>query len=100
MLVTDIHERYDENDVIEKLKKTESPAAVLINKIDKSTEEEVKSKIAYWEETLHPQVVFAISTLHGHNIAANKRSMLMLHCLGLDYGQRWAILKKISSRSY
>ncbi|MBK1439779.1 GTPase Era [Parapedobacter sp. ISTM3] len=70
LLMADIQERYDERDVIEKLRKTTSPVAVLINKIDKSTEEEVKSKIAFWEETLHPQAVFAISALHGHNLAA------------------------------
>lgn len=68
LLVTDIHERYDESDIIEKLKKTESPIAVLINKIDKSSAEEVKSKIAYWQETLAPKVTLAISALHDHNI--------------------------------
>ena len=70
LLVTDIHERYDESDIIEKLKKTESPVAVLINKIDKSTAEEVKSKIAYWQETVSPKVTLAISALHDHNIQA------------------------------
>src|SRR5690606_39196343 len=64
------NERYDESDVIEKLRKTESPVAILINKIDQCTEEEVKSKVAYWQETIHPQATFAISALHGHNIQA------------------------------
>src|SRR5690606_25298506 len=45
LLVTDIHERYDESDIIDKLKKTDSPVAVLINKIDKSTAAEVNNKI-------------------------------------------------------
>ena len=70
LLVTDINEKYDESDVIDKLRKTESPVAILINKIDKSTEDEVKNKIAYWQETVKPEVVFAISALHGHNIQA------------------------------
>src|SRR5690606_27127550 len=70
LLVTDINEKYSETDVIEKLKNTSSPVAVLINKIDKSTEEEVKKKISYWEETLQPQAIFAISALHGHNTQA------------------------------
>ena len=70
LLVTDIHEKYDESDVIEKLRKTESPEAVLVNKIDKSTEEEVKEKISYWQKTIHPQAVFAVSALLGHNIQA------------------------------
>lgn len=70
LLVTDIHEKYDESDVIAKLQKTSSPVAVLINKIDQSSETEVKSKMNYWEETLRPRAIFAISALHGHNIAA------------------------------
>jgi len=69
LLVTDIHEKYDETEMIEKLRKTQSPVAVLINKIDKSTEAEVKAKIVYWQEMLNPEAVFAISALHGHNLA-------------------------------
>src|SRR5690606_27516780 len=70
LLVTDINEKYDESDVVEKLKKTESPVAILINKIDKSGETEVKQKIAYWQELVNPQAIFAISALHNHNIEA------------------------------
>lgn len=70
LFVTDINEKYDEGDVIEKLRKTSSPVAVLINKIDKSTEEHVKAKIDYWQETLKPKAVFAISALLTHNVQA------------------------------
>ncbi len=70
LLVTDINEQYDEGDVLEKLKQTESPVAVLINKIDKSTEAEVSQKIKYWENLLQPAAVFAISALYGHNVQA------------------------------
>ncbi len=70
LLVTDIHEKYDESDVIEKLKKTDSPVAILINKIDTSSEDEVKQKIAYWQALINPQAIFAVSALHGHNIQA------------------------------
>lgn len=70
LLVTDINERYDESDALRKLEKTNSPVAVLINKIDKSTEEDVKTKITYWQETLNPDAIFAISALHGHNTDA------------------------------
>src|SRR5690606_18427558 len=76
LLVTDINERYDESDVIEKLRKTESPVAILINKIDQSTEDEVRRKIAYWQETVQPQAIFAISALHGHNIQAIRQFIL------------------------
>jgi len=68
LFVTDIHEKYDENDVIEKLRNTSSPVAVLINKIDKSSEAEVRDKIAFWQETLNPDTVYAISALLNHGV--------------------------------
>jgi GTP-binding protein Era len=70
LLVTDINEKYDESDVLEKLEGSLAPLAVLINKIDLSSEEEVKTKVAYWEEKLKPKAVFAISALHTHNMDA------------------------------
>ncbi len=70
LFVTDINERHDEKDVLDKLSKTTSPIAVIINKIDKSTEEYVKEKIEYWQETLKPKAIFAVSALHDHNVPA------------------------------
>lgn len=70
LFVTDINERYDEGDVLEKLQNTLSPVAVIINKIDKSTEEYVKAKIEYWQEKLNPKSIFAVSALHDHNVPA------------------------------
>lgn len=68
LLVTDIHERFDEADVINRLAKVHAPVAVLINKIDKSLEEEVNAKIAYWNEVLQPEAVFAVSAKFKHNM--------------------------------
>ncbi len=68
LLVTDINERYDESDVIEKLKNTSSPFAVIINKIDKSTQENVEAKIQYWIDTLNPNAIFATSALKEYNV--------------------------------
>ncbi|MFZ4862426.1 GTPase Era [Sphingobacterium sp. Mn56C] len=68
LFVTDINEKYDENEVLEKLLKTDSPVIVLINKIDKSTELEVKEKIEFWKEKLNPDAIFAISALLGYNV--------------------------------
>lgn len=70
LFVTDINEKYDEADVLEKLTKSTSPIAVIINKIDKSSEDLVKAKIEYWQETLKPQAIFAVSALHDHNVPA------------------------------
>lgn len=76
LFVTDINEKYDENDVLEKLAKTSSPIAVVINKIDKSSEDAVKEKILYWEEKLKPQAIFAVSALHDHNVTAVMRFIM------------------------
>ncbi|TCK85878.1 GTPase Era [Albibacterium bauzanense] len=70
LLVTDINEKYDETEMIERIKITNSPVAVLINKIDKSSEEWVNKKIDFWQETLQPTAIFAISAKLGHNIEA------------------------------
>lgn len=69
LFVTDINEKHDEADVIEKLIKTESPVAVIINKIDKSNEEEVLKKVEYWRETLKPHAIFAISARMNHGVS-------------------------------
>lgn len=68
LFVTDINEKYDEADVIEKLLNTSIPVAVLINKIDKSSEEEVREKIEFWKEKLNPEAIFAMSALLGYNV--------------------------------
>lgn len=70
LLVTDVNEKYDEADVLEKLNGSLAPLVVLVNKIDKSDEETVKAKIEYWQKALNPKAVFAISALHDHNIRA------------------------------
>ena len=68
LFVTDINEKYDEEDVLEKLQNTNSPIAVLINKIDKSNEEEVRAKMEFWKEKLNPHAIFAISALHDYGV--------------------------------
>lgn len=70
LFVTDINERFDESDVIETLRKTSVPIAVLINKMDKSTEDEILEKMEFWKETLNPEAIFAISAKFEHNTLA------------------------------
>src|ERR1700761_902649 len=70
LLVTDINEKHDESDILEKLHGSLAPLCVIINKIDKSDEETVKQKIDYWQEKLNPKAIFAVSALKEHNVLA------------------------------
>ncbi len=65
LFVTDIYEKYDEEDVIQKLKNVESPIILLINKIDLATEEKIQEKIEYWKEILNPTYIMTCSALNG-----------------------------------
>ena len=67
LFVTDIFELHDENDVIERLKKSEVPVLLLINKIDQATQEQVNEKIAYWQENFTAQEIIPISAINGFN---------------------------------
>ncbi|RZJ68908.1 MAG: GTPase Era [Flavobacterium sp.] len=68
LFVTDIHEKHDENDVLEKITNTTIPLVVLLNKIDNATQEQVDEKFAYWQEKLSPKHIYAISALHQYNL--------------------------------
>lgn len=68
LFVTDINEKHDENDVLEKITNTTIPLVVLLNKIDNATQEQVDEKFAYWQEKLNPIHIYAISALHKYNL--------------------------------
>ncbi|GAB4036521.1 GTPase Era [Spirosoma jeollabukense] len=68
LFVTDIFEEHDENDVIERLQKSEVPVLLLINKIDQATQQQVNEKIVYWQERFHAQEIIPISALNGFNM--------------------------------
>lgn len=68
LFVTDINEKHDENDVLEKITNTTIPLVVLLNKIDNATQEQVDEKFAYWQEKLNPLHIYAISALHKYNL--------------------------------
>ncbi len=68
IFVTDIFEKYDEEDVIQKLQRIDNvPVIVLINKIDLATETQVKEKIAHWRERFPTHEILAISALQQAN---------------------------------
>lgn len=70
LFVTDIFEKHDEDEVIQRLQKTtDVPVLLLVNKIDQATDEQVEEKLAYWKEAF-PQAAetLTISALKGIRI--------------------------------
>lgn len=68
LFVTDIFEKHDEDDVIEKLQRTDTPILLIINKIDLAKPEQVEEKIAYWKENFKAVEVIPISALQQQNV--------------------------------
>ncbi|SFF23232.1 GTPase Era [Thermoflexibacter ruber] len=68
LFVTDIFEKYDEEDVLKKLKTISAPILLLINKVDLAKQEQVEEKIAYWAEVLNAKEIIPISALNNYNI--------------------------------
>jgi GTP-binding protein Era len=69
LFVTDIFEKHDEEDVIEKLQHTEAPILLIINKIDLAKEGQIEEKIQYWKENFKATEILTISALEEKNTA-------------------------------
>ncbi|PWJ43367.1 GTPase Era [Sediminitomix flava] len=67
LFVTDIYEKYDEEDVIKKLRSMDVPIVLLINKIDQADQEKVLAKIEEWKDILPVKEIIPISALHKFN---------------------------------
>lgn len=68
LFVTDIFEKYDEEPVVERLRRSEVPVLLLVNKIDQATQEEVEAKMAYWHEHMpNAAEIIPISALNAFN---------------------------------
>jgi len=52
----------------DKITNAKIPVLLLINKIDKSSQEEVEEKIAYWQEKVPNAIIYAISALENFNV--------------------------------
>jgi GTP-binding protein Era len=69
LYVTDLKEKFDKHETyIEKLKKTEIPVIVLVNKIDISRDQEVEEVMEKWQSLLPKADVMPASALKGHNL--------------------------------
>ncbi|WP_163716402.1 GTPase Era [Mangrovibacterium lignilyticum] len=70
LYVTDVVEKADKNsEYLERIRKSNAPVIVLINKIDLSSQGEVMDMYTYWKDLLPAADVFAISATEKFNIA-------------------------------
>ena len=57
-----------DEEFFQKIKNAKVPVLLLINKIDKSTQEEVDEKFSYWKEKVPNAIVYPISALENFNV--------------------------------
>lgn len=67
LFVADVFEKFDEEDVFERIKDVNLPVILLVNKVDLATPEEVNDKIEELSKRLNPKVSMGISALHKFN---------------------------------
>ncbi len=69
LFVTDTFEqKMNHEATLERIKKLQIPVFCLVNKVDKSNQELVAERLAYWKEQLSNAEVIPISALHNFNI--------------------------------
>jgi GTP-binding protein Era len=68
LFVTEIGERAANHEVLPLLIRSDAPVILVINKIDLSSDEEVKKKMEEWDKEIQPAAIVPISALHNANI--------------------------------
>ncbi|MDR2906713.1 MAG: GTPase Era [Bacteroidales bacterium] len=68
VLLSDLGEDFKNQDVIEKIKASQTPIILLLNKIDLSNQETIAAKIEEWKEKLPTAQILPVSALHKFNI--------------------------------
>lgn len=68
LLMIESGQTFEEDSVIEKLKRSKTPLLVLINKIDLSDQEKVMAEIQQWQEKLPAADIIPLSALKSFNI--------------------------------
>jgi len=68
LLMTDVEEYFEDNEILEKIKKLEIPVILAINKADLSDQEKLNQLVLQWQQRLQITEIFIISALHDFNI--------------------------------
>ena len=69
ILISEIHETFEHNKILETLEKSGLPVIVLLNKIDLSKQDEVIAKSEAWKKQFPNWYVLPLSALQGYNIS-------------------------------
>jgi GTP-binding protein Era len=76
LLIVDVKETFPEDEMFRVIAKRECPVILLLNKIDKSTEEEVRQRVDEIRAKVEVKEAIGISALHGFNIPLLKQVIL------------------------
>jgi GTP-binding protein Era len=68
LFVTEVGEKAAGHEVLPLLIRTQAPVILVLNKIDLSSEEDLKRKMEEWEAEIQPAAIIPISALHNANI--------------------------------
>ncbi len=79
LYVTDVVETFDKNkEYLEKIKKTDIPVILVINKIDLTNQQELEKKFEIWQKELPKANIFPISATNKFNIENLFKHILLL----------------------
>lgn len=68
LFATDLYEKYQDEAHIARLRDSDVPVILIMNKIDLAKGSQAEDKMAYWQEILHPRESYLVSALEGQNI--------------------------------
>ena len=69
LAMVEVHEKtFKDENILERLQKTDTPVILLINKIDEIEQDLLEEKVNYWAAQVPNAKVFPISALHNFNV--------------------------------
>jgi len=69
LFVTDLYEKYEDDDMIQKLQATDIPIILIMNKIDLAKGSQAVDKMTYWKEIIKTEHHILISALNGDGVS-------------------------------
>ena len=88
LYVTELGDKTIDEDLKAKLKVSQIPLYVLINKVDKGDQEKVEEAVAHWREVLDPQMVLPLSAMHNFNVDVLLKKILEVLPEGPPYFEK------------